>query len=73
MSDADKFPRDGLVRLSSILAPVGPIPVCKSTWWAGVRDGRFPQPVRLGGRITAWKAQDIWKLIEGVAADDSLR
>jgi predicted DNA-binding transcriptional regulator AlpA len=41
------------------------IPVCKSTWWAGVRSGRFPQPVKhLGLRITAWRAEDIRALIE---------
>jgi len=35
------FPRTGFVRLSSILAPIGPIPVSKSTWWQGVRDPNF--------------------------------
>jgi len=41
------------------------IPVSKSTWWAGVRSGRFPQPVRtLGERITAWRVEDIRALIE---------
>lgn len=58
------FPRTGFVRLSSILAPVGPIPVSKSTWWQGVRDGRFPQPQKLGPRTTVWKAEDILALFE---------
>ena len=31
----------GFVRLSGILAPRGPIPVSKSTWWAGVKSGRI--------------------------------
>lgn len=53
------FPRSGLVRLSTILAPAGPIPVSKSTWWAGVRSGRFPQPLKLGPRTTVWRAEDI--------------
>lgn len=59
------FPETGLVRLSAILAPDGPIPVSKSSWWAGVRSGRYPQPVKLGPRITAWKAEDIRALFEG--------
>lgn len=42
-----------------IIAPRGPIPVSRSTWWQGVKDGRFPQPVRLGPRVTAWRAADI--------------
>jgi predicted DNA-binding transcriptional regulator AlpA len=53
------FPSSGLVRLSAILAPFGPIPVSKSTWWAGVRDGRFPQPLKLGPRTTVWRVEDI--------------
>jgi predicted DNA-binding transcriptional regulator AlpA len=58
----------GFVRLSFILAPNGPIPVSKSTWWAGVRSGRFPKPVKLGRRITVWRVEDIRVLIErGVA------
>jgi prophage regulatory protein len=53
-----------LLRLSAILAPQGPIPVSKSTWWAGVRDGRFPKPIKLGPRITAWRAEDIARLLD---------
>ena len=60
----DHFPASGFVRLSSILAPQGPIPVGRSTWWAGVKTGRFPKPVKLGPRTTAWKVEDIRKLIE---------
>ncbi len=42
------------------------IPVSKSTWWAGVKSGRYPQPVRtLGPRITVWRISDIRTLIEG--------
>ena len=60
-----EFSDIGFVRLSSILAPTGPIPVSKSTWWAGVKAGRFPKPVKLGTRITAWRAKDILALLEG--------
>ena len=58
------LPATGFVRLSSILAPRGPIPVSKSTWWAGVKTGRFPKPVKLGPRITAWRVEDLRTLIE---------
>lgn len=50
----------GFVRLSTILKI---IPISKSTWWAGVKSGRFPKSVNLAKRITAWKAKDIHKLI----------
>lgn len=58
------FPKTGLVRLSAILAPSGPIPVSKSTWWAGVRSGRFPKPLKLGPRTTVWKVEDVRALFE---------
>ena len=40
------------------------IPVSKSTWWAGVKSGRYPSGVKLSERTTAWKVEDIYKLIE---------
>lgn len=53
----------GLRRLATIIKPNGPIP-WKSTWWAGVKSGRFPAPVKLGPRITAWRDSDIQQLIQ---------
>jgi predicted DNA-binding transcriptional regulator AlpA len=58
------FPRTGFVRLHSILAPEGPISVGRTTWWAGVKSGRFPKPFKLGPRITVWRAEEIRQLIE---------
>ncbi|MET3841934.1 AlpA family phage regulatory protein [Bradyrhizobium sp. OAE829] len=60
----DAPPSSGLRRLVSIIGPNGPIPVSRSTWWAGVRSGRFPTPVYLGNRLTAWREEDIRKLVE---------
>lgn len=59
-----KLFNDGLLRIKSIIGPDGPIPVSKSTWYAGVNSGRFPKPVKLGPRTTAWRAEDIRSLIE---------
>ncbi len=56
--------RTGYVRLADILAPVGPLPISKSTWWAGVKDGRYPAAVKLGRRITAWRVEDIRALMD---------
>ncbi|WP_454748591.1 helix-turn-helix transcriptional regulator [Ciceribacter selenitireducens] len=64
MPNNTHFPTTGFVRLSAIIAPNGPIPVSKSTWWAGIKDGRFPKPVKLGLRITAWRVEDIRSLID---------
>ena len=57
------LPAEGFVRLESILAPAGPIPVSRSMWWAGVKSGRFPKPKKLGGRITVWLVNGIRDLI----------
>ena len=65
MTNEFDFPRTGLVRLSQILAPAGPIPVSKSTWWQGVKDGRFPQPKKLGPRTTVWNVEHVRALFEG--------
>jgi predicted DNA-binding transcriptional regulator AlpA len=70
MQTQNDFPRTGFVRLRDILAPAGPIPVSKSTWWQGIRDGRFPKPLKLGKRVTVWRAEDIHRLIEqGIPGD----
>ena len=69
MPNNEQLPTTGFLRLSSILAPHGPIPVSKSTWWAGVRAGRYPKPVKLGQRITAWRVSDIRALIESVGSE----
>ncbi|MCI0653582.1 MAG: AlpA family phage regulatory protein [Methylococcaceae bacterium] len=66
-----QLPQTGYLRLSQIVGnpkstPPIPaiIPVSKSSWWSGVKSGRFPKPVKLGPRITAWKVSDILTLIE---------
>lgn len=55
------LPPEGYVRLPQVLSV---IPVGKSTWWAGVKAGRFPQPVKLGPRVTAWRVADLRALID---------
>lgn len=41
------------------------IPVSASTWWKGVKDGRFPKPIKLGEKTTVWRESDINDLICG--------
>ena len=59
-----ELPSEGFVRLSQFLGPGRPIPVGRSTWYAGIRTGRFPQPVRCGPRLAVWRVEDIRALIE---------
>lgn len=60
----NQLPETGFLRLSQIIGNpskgIPPlIPVKKSTWWAGVKSGRYPQPVKLGPRVTAWRVEDL--------------
>lgn len=57
------LPPTGFARLPQILAV---IPIGKSTWWAGVKSGKYPQPFRLGPNTTVWKVEDIYALIKEV-------
>ncbi len=68
MSEFFQFPRNGFVRLSSIIGPNGPIPISKSTWWQGCRDGRFPKPLKLGPKTTVWRVENIVALIDRLSA-----
>lgn len=61
MSEDFTFPQTGFLRLPEILKV---IPVGKSTWWAGVKAGRFPQGVKLGQNTTAWRVEEIRRLME---------
>ena len=64
------LPEIGYLRLNQIIGdpkadPPVPavIPVGKSTWWAGVKSGRFPKPEKLTERTTVWRVEDILALI----------
>lgn len=59
------LPAAGYVRLPDVLAA---FPVSKSTWWAGVKSGRYPAGYKLSPRVTAWRTEDIRALIQQVAA-----
>lgn len=69
------LPETGFVRLIQIIGdpkaspPITAIiPVGRSTWWAGVRSGRYPAPVKLGPGVTAWRVEDIRTLIAQATA-----
>ena len=59
-------PNNALLRLPQVLAL---IPVSRSAWWAGCKSGRYPKPVKLGPRTTAWSASDIAALLEKLTAE----
>jgi prophage regulatory protein len=58
---------DGFLRLKHVLALV---PVSKSTLWLWVRQGKFPQPLKLGVRCTVWKASAVREFLAQVEAQN---
>ena len=61
----NQLPLTGFMRLPQILQL---IPISKSAWWQGCREGRFPKPVKLGPKTTAWRVEDIAALIEWIGS-----
>lgn len=35
------------------------VPIGATTLWRWVREGKFPKPVKLSERVTAWRAEDV--------------
>lgn len=64
------LPETGYVRLKQIIGdkksnPPIPalIPICKTTWWKGIKAGQFPKPIKLSPNVAVWRVEDIRKLI----------
>lgn len=59
----DTLPDSAFIRLAQMLpnkgnqAPI--IPLSPSTFWRRVKDGKFPTPVKLSSRVTAWRVGDV--------------
>ena len=42
-------------------ATPGILPISSATLWRMVKSGKFPQPVKLADRVTAWRVEDVQK------------
>ena len=63
-----------LLRLKHIIgdgsiAPI--IPISKSAWWEGVKQGKYPQPIKLGSNTTDWRSHDIQQLVDKLCAREN--
>lgn len=66
-----KLPPEGFVRVNQLCnhnGERGILSISKSTFWAGVRGGRFPRPVKLGKRTSCWSVVDIRRILNSEAA-----
>lgn len=64
--DQNDLPDTGFLRLSQVLKV---FPVSRATWYKGVKAGRYPQPVHLGPRVAAYRAEDIRELVQRVSEE----
>lgn len=51
----------GFMRLPEVLSV---IPIGKSSWYQGIKQGQFPAPIKLTERTSAWRVEDIQLLIQ---------
>ncbi|MBA4062581.1 MAG: transcriptional regulator [Isosphaera sp.] len=63
------LPETGFLRLPQVLSI---IPVGKTCWWQGVKSGRYPKPVKLSTRCTAWRVEDIHELVKAISENTTV-
>ena len=66
-NSAPTLPEVGFLRLSDVLKL---IPIAKTAWYAGVKEGRFPAPVKLTKRASGYRVGDIRALIARLDAGE---
>ncbi|MDP1771083.1 MAG: AlpA family phage regulatory protein [Methylobacter sp.] len=67
----NQLPETGFLRLSQIIGnkktnTPALIPVSRTSWFNGIKLGKYPKSVKLGERTVAWKAEDIRDLIDSL-------
>ena len=63
-ADTPIVPTTGFLRLKQVLQF---IPIGKTAWYAGIKEGRFPKPIQLSARTAVYRAQDIATLIDKIS------
>jgi prophage regulatory protein len=61
--DFDALPDCGLVRIADLVRP-GPLPCGAATIWRWVKAGKFPAPIKIGERFTAWPVSSVRAWLE---------
>ena len=59
---------DKLLRVRDIVrdkknSNAGYLPISKASWWKGVAEGKYPQPIKLGPKTTCWRESEILELV----------
>lgn len=62
------LPNAGLVRIHQIIgdrrtgAP-GVLPISRTTFYDRIKQGIYPEPIKLGSRIAMWRVEDVRRMI----------
>ena len=69
----ENMPDSGLLKLPDIIGDrkkgiQGVYPVSAASWYAGIKAGKYPAPVKLGLRSSAWRVSDIKALLASTGA-----
>lgn len=59
--EVEQKQRERLLRLKQVLEL---IPVSKSSWWDGIKKGKYPKSIKLGVRTTCWRESEIFALMQ---------
>lgn len=67
MPRTSAVPAPAFYRLADVLKI---IPLSRSTFLDGVKQGHYPRPVRIAARASAWRAADIDELVERLSSGE---
>ena len=58
----EKVPQAGYIRQALLIPCI--LPVSPATLWRWVSIGKFPKPVKISDRVTAWRVGDVCDWLE---------
>lgn len=61
----DSLPNGAFIRLPVVLALLG---ISRSSFYAGIQSGKYPPPVKVGTRASAWRKSEILDLQNRLAS-----
>jgi predicted DNA-binding transcriptional regulator AlpA len=59
----------GFLRLAQIIGSpkkgiVGLLPISRSSWYAGIKKGLYPAPVKVGPKTSVWRVSEVREELE---------
>lgn len=61
--EANKNTKNYPKRARSAVLPI--LPISATSWWNGVKSGKYHKSIKLGPRTTVWRASDVLAIVTG--------